>query len=68
MVLNPHCKDMGNLYGSEYRTYLLPRHVGEANARRIAQARVPMGAPEALNLGLIDARFGRRRYSHSRGS
>jgi len=53
-VLNPHYKDMGNLYGSEYWTYLLPRSCGEAKARHIMQARLPMGAREALALGLVD--------------
>ena len=28
IVLNPHYKNMGNLYGSEYWTYVLPRRVG----------------------------------------
>ena len=28
VVLNPHYKGMGGLYGSEYRTYTLPRRVG----------------------------------------
>ena len=28
IVLNPHYKGMGNLYGSEYWTYLLPRRLG----------------------------------------
>ena len=28
VVLNPHYRNMGNLYGSEYWTYLLPRRVG----------------------------------------
>ncbi len=34
IVLNPHYRNMGNLYGSEYWTYLLPRRVGaeQANA------------------------------------
>ena len=27
VILNPHYKGMGNLYGSEYWTYLLPRRV-----------------------------------------
>ncbi len=62
VVLNPHYKDMGNLYGSEYWTYLLPRHVGDDRARRITQARLPMGAREARELGLVDeiipGRFG----------
>jgi putative two-component system hydrogenase maturation factor HypX/HoxX len=53
-ILNPHYKDMGNLYGSEFWTYLLPRHAGTENARRITQARLPMGAGEARALGLAD--------------
>jgi putative two-component system hydrogenase maturation factor HypX/HoxX len=55
VVLNPHYKDMGNLYGSEYWTYLLPRRVGEQAARKITRGRLPMGADEALRLTLIDA-------------
>ncbi len=54
IVLNPHYKDMGNLYGSEYWTYLLPRRVGPENARRLTQARLPMGVAEGQRLGLID--------------
>jgi putative two-component system hydrogenase maturation factor HypX/HoxX len=54
VVFNPHYKDMGNLYGSEYWTYLLPRRTGADNARRLTQARLPMGTAEALRLGLID--------------
>jgi putative two-component system protein, hydrogenase maturation factor HypX/HoxX len=58
VVLNPHYKDMGNLYGSEFWTYLLPRHAGSENAKRITQQRHPMGAVEAVELGLADACFG----------
>ncbi|SCZ61038.1 hydrogenase maturation protein [Thiohalomonas denitrificans] len=58
VVLNPHYKSMGNLFGSEYWTYLLPRRVGEARAAELTQNRLPIGAPEALSLGLIDAHFG----------
>ena len=29
-VFNPHYKNMGNLFGSEYWTYLLPQRVGAA--------------------------------------
>jgi putative two-component system hydrogenase maturation factor HypX/HoxX len=54
IVLNPHYKDMGNLYGSEYWTYLLPRRVGAENATHLTQARLPMGAAEAHRLGLVD--------------
>ena len=58
VVLNPHYKGMGNLYGSEYWTYLLPRRVGEATARAITARRLPMGSGEAVAVGLADARFG----------
>jgi putative two-component system hydrogenase maturation factor HypX/HoxX len=59
VVLNPHYKGMGNLYGSEYWTYLLPRRCGAGNAKRVVEARLPMGTAEAERLGLIDCRFGR---------
>lgn len=53
VVLNPHYKDMGNLYGSEYWTFLLPRRAGDANARRVSRARLPLGVGEARRLGLV---------------
>jgi putative two-component system hydrogenase maturation factor HypX/HoxX len=61
VILSPHYKDMGNLHGSEFWTYLLPRCAGEANARRIAQVRLPMGTGEAGSLGLVDAVLGSKR-------
>jgi putative two-component system protein, hydrogenase maturation factor HypX/HoxX len=57
VILNPHYKSMGNLYGSEYWTYLLPRRVGEIEAKTITQKRLPIGAPKARDLGLIDDCF-----------
>jgi putative two-component system hydrogenase maturation factor HypX/HoxX len=57
-VLNPHYKSMGNLYGSEYWTYLLPRRVGPDRAGAITQHRMPVGTREAVAVGLIDAAFG----------
>lgn len=63
VILNPHYKDMGNLYGSEFWTYLLPRYCGADNAARIAKQRLPMGANEAVLLGLADAHFGADRIS-----
>ncbi|MCL2713065.1 MAG: enoyl-CoA hydratase-related protein [Alphaproteobacteria bacterium] len=54
VILNPHYKDMGNLYGSEYWTYVLPRRVGPENAARITRCRLPMGVAEAQRLGLVD--------------
>lgn len=54
VVLNPHYKSMGNLYGSEYWTYLLPRRVGERRAAEIVDLQVPISARRARELGLID--------------
>jgi putative two-component system hydrogenase maturation factor HypX/HoxX len=54
VVLNPHYKGMGNLFGSEYWTYLLPRRVGAARAEAITQGRLPLGAGEAARIGLMD--------------
>jgi putative two-component system hydrogenase maturation factor HypX/HoxX len=56
VVANPHYKDMGNLYGSEYWTYLLPRRVGPANAKRLTEIRWPIGIAEAERLGLVQRR------------
>ncbi len=53
VILNPHYKNMGNLYGSEYWTYLLPRRMGEAGAA-VMQNRLPITAREALAEGLVD--------------
>src|SRR5690606_3220832 len=54
VVLNPHYKNMGNLYGSEYWTYLLPRRLGDAGARDLMATRLPLLADEAARMGLID--------------
>jgi putative two-component system hydrogenase maturation factor HypX/HoxX len=59
VVLNPHYKGMGNLYGSEYWTYLLPKRCGSAQAAEVTGARLPIGGGEAERLGLIDTHFGR---------
>ncbi|MGK5085297.1 enoyl-CoA hydratase-related protein [Bdellovibrionota bacterium FG-1] len=58
IVLNPHYKSMGNLYGSEYWTYSLPRRVGNKNAHVIMEAQLPLDTLAAMQLGLIDAHFG----------
>lgn len=57
VVLNPHYKSMGNLYGSEYWTYTLPERVGAEQAQRIMENRLPVGAIQARELGLIDFTF-----------
>ncbi|MDE2197190.1 MAG: hydrogenase maturation protein [Gammaproteobacteria bacterium] len=53
-VFNPHYKNMGNLYGSEYWTYLLPRRVGDDGVPRIMNHRLPLLAKQAMGIGLID--------------
>lgn len=58
IVLNPHYKNMGNLYGSEYWTYLLPRRVGGDASRSLMRERLPIGAAQAVARGLADAAFG----------
>jgi len=52
IVLNPHYKNMGNLYGSEYWTYLLPRRSAVGTA--VMDRRLPIGVAEARQTGLVD--------------
>ena len=54
IVLNPHYKSMGNLYGSEYWTYLLPRRIGASAVRMLVDNRLPLGARPAAAIGLVD--------------
>lgn len=58
IVLNPHYKNMGNLYGSELWTYTLPRRIGAERAQGIMQHRLPLGAAQARRMGIVDACFG----------
>ncbi|MFZ2854379.1 MAG: hydrogenase maturation protein [Rhodocyclaceae bacterium] len=55
VLLNPHYKNMGNLFGSEYWTYLLPPRVGADGARAIMQNRLPMTAADGVASGFLDA-------------
>ncbi len=55
VMLNPHYKNMGNLFGSEFWTYLLPPRVGDEGAAAIMRRRLPMSAGEAVNKGFYDA-------------
>ncbi len=57
IMLNPHYKNMGNLYGSELWTYLLPPRVGAEGARRIMQRRLPMTARQSVECGFYDHCF-----------
>ena len=59
VVLNPYYAHMGGLYGSEYWTYLLPRRIGATLTTRLTQAPFnPIGAREAISIGVLDAAFG----------
>ncbi len=58
VVLNPHYKGMGGLYGSEYWTYTLPRRVGQDMASHLTQGCAPLGTRKAKAIGLIDDAFG----------
>ncbi len=58
VVLNPHYKNMGNLFGSEFWTYLLPPRVGAEGAQAIMQRRLPMTAQEAVDSGFYDLELG----------
>ncbi|WP_225810741.1 hydrogenase maturation protein [Streptomyces spinosus] len=53
VVLNPHYRRMG-LYGSEFWTYTLPRRVGPEQAERLTMRALPVSAPTAARLGLVD--------------
>jgi putative two-component system hydrogenase maturation factor HypX/HoxX len=54
-MLNPHYKNMGNLFGSEYWTYLLPPRVGADGAQAIMQNRLPMTVAGGVEKGFLDA-------------
>ncbi|MFD2351996.1 enoyl-CoA hydratase/isomerase family protein [Nonomuraea ferruginea] len=53
MVLNPHFRTLG-LSGGGLWAYVLPRRVGARQARRLAWRALPVGAQEAVELGLAD--------------
>ena len=58
VVLNPHYRSMGELYGSEYWTYALPRRVGKTRALELTQSCKPIGARAAHVIGFLDDVFG----------
>jgi len=58
VVLNPHYRGMGELYGSEYWTYLLPRRVGPGKALELTQSCKPIGVKAACEMGFLDDAFG----------
>jgi putative two-component system hydrogenase maturation factor HypX/HoxX len=67
IVLNPYYQHMGGLFGSEYWTYLLPRRIGiEMTARLTGAPFNPLGAHEAVRIGLLDDAFGANLQSFHR--
>lgn len=54
VILNPHYKSMGGLYGSEYWTYLLPKRVGNSMAEQLTDDCLPISAETGKELGLLD--------------
>jgi len=58
VVLNPHYRSMGELYGSEYWTYTLPQRVGETQALELTQSCKPIGTRAAQEMGFLDDAFG----------
>lgn len=53
-VFNPHYRNMGGLYGSEYWTYLLPKRVGLSRAERLTEECLPISAQHAWRIGMVD--------------
>ncbi len=54
VIFNPHYKNMGRLYGSEYWTYLLPKRVGPEMAEALTEDCLPISAKKAWRIGFID--------------
>jgi putative two-component system hydrogenase maturation factor HypX/HoxX len=54
VVFNSHYKNMGELYGSEYWTYLLPKRVGQEMALALTEQRLPVSAKKAWQIKLVD--------------
>jgi len=58
VVLNPHYKGMGGLFGSEYWTYTLPRRVGPRTAHELTDGLMAISARHAQALNVVDDVFG----------
>jgi putative two-component system protein, hydrogenase maturation factor HypX/HoxX len=58
VVLNPHYRSMGDLFGSEYWTYTLPRRVGQKRALELTLSCKPIGTRAARDMGFLDDAFG----------
>jgi putative two-component system hydrogenase maturation factor HypX/HoxX len=62
VIFNPHYKNMGELYGSEYWTYLLPKRVGQVVATQLTEERLPISAKNAWRLGFVDKVLDRQNH------
>jgi putative two-component system hydrogenase maturation factor HypX/HoxX len=58
VVLNPHYRSMGDLHGSEYWTYTLPRRVGQRRALELTLSCRPIGTRAAREMGFLDDALG----------
>jgi len=54
VVLNPHHRNMGRIYGSECWTYPLPRRVGWERALALTESCLPISARRAAGIGPAD--------------
>jgi len=61
VVLNPHYKSLG-LTGSEYHTYTLPKRVGEAKAKELLDACLPISVESAKTMGMVDEVYAHDEY------
>ncbi|MCK5831948.1 MAG: hydrogenase maturation protein [Methylococcales bacterium] len=53
-IMNPHYKSMGDLFGSEYWTYCLPKRVGSEKAIELTEQCLPISTIYAAKIGLVD--------------
>ena len=54
VLFNPHYKNMGGLFGSEYWTYVLPKRVGPELAKELTEKCLPISAKKAWRIGFVD--------------
>jgi putative two-component system hydrogenase maturation factor HypX/HoxX len=60
-TINPHYKTLG-LSGSEYHTYILPKRVGEKEAKKLLDGCLPISADYAREIGMIDEVYDDKDY------
>lgn len=54
VIMNPYYKSMGDLFGSEYWTYCLPKRVGRKKAIEVTEQCLPISTVYAEKIGLVD--------------